>query len=188
MKEETVRAVFIKFLKSLDKNPKVRKKNVPGPDVIIEGVAYEYKGSDFDKNTLFKQVVSNALQFSRVGIVIPYDALSLSFAHQLKALEVLAREDPYLERSIEIYVIAEENGIYYLHRWASTTLLLSEIDEVAYEHLPQFVKLMPEEKEQKILEFLKDSDDRIRERLRNIVIKEGKNPSNRWESFSCTLE
>jgi hypothetical protein len=188
MKEETVRAVFIKYLKSLDKNPKIRKKNVPSPDVIIEGVAYECKGSKFDKNTLFKQVVSNALQFSRAGIVIPYDALSLPFAYQLGALEVLAREDPYLERSIEIYVIAEENGIYFLHRWASATLLLSEIDRVAYEHLPQLAKLAPEEKESKILEFLKDFDDRIRRYLRNIVIKEGKNPSNRWESFSCTLK
>jgi hypothetical protein len=188
MKEETVREVFVKYLKNLNKSPKIRKKNVPGPDVIIEGVAYECKGSDFDKNTLFKQVVSNALQFSRVGIVIPYDALSLPFAYQLGALEVLAREDPYLERSIEMYVIAEENGIYFLHRWSSARLLLLEIDRVAHEHLPQLVKLAPEEKELKILEFLKDFDDRMREYLRNIVIKEGKNPSNRWESFSCTLE
>ena len=116
------------------------------------------------------------------------DALSLSFAYQLGALEVLAREDPYLERSIEIYVIAEENGTYFLHRWSSARSLLLEIDRVAYEHLPQLLKLTPEEKEPKILEFLKDFDDRIRGYLRNIVIKEGKNPSNRWESFSCTLE
>jgi hypothetical protein len=188
MKEETVKAIFIKYLKNLGKNPKIWKKNVPGPDVIIEGVAYECKGSEFDKGTLFKQVVSNALQFSRVGIVIPYDVLSLSFAYQLEALEVLAREDPYLERSIEIYVVVEENGTYFLHRWSSATLLLSEIDRAAYKHLPQFVKLTPEEKESKILEFLRDFDDKIREYLRSIVIKEGKNPSNHWESFSCTLE
>lgn len=188
MKEETVRAVFIKYLESLGKSPKIWKKNVPGPDVIIEGVAYECKGSDFDKNTLFRQVVSNALQFSRVGIVIPYDALSLSFTYQLGTLEVLAREDPYLERSIEIYVIAEENGTYFLHRWSSARSLLLEIDRVAYEYLPQLVKLTPEEKEPKILEFLKDFDDRIRRYLRNTVIKKGKNPPNHWESFSCTLE
>jgi hypothetical protein len=188
MKEETVREVFVKYLKNLDKSPKIRKKNVPGPDVIIESVAYECKESDFDKNTLFKQVVSNALQFSRVGIVIPYDALSLSFTYQLGTLEVLVREDPNLERSIEIYVVAEKNETYFLHRWSSARLLLLEIDRVAYEYLPQLVKLTPKEKEQKILEFLKDFDDRIRGHLRNIVIKEGKNPSNRWESFSCTLE
>jgi hypothetical protein len=187
MKEETVRAVFVKYLKNLDKSPKIRKKNVPGPDIIIEGAAYECKGSKFDKNTLFKQVVSNAFQFSRVGIVIPYDALSLSFAYQLGMLEVLVREDLNLGRSIEIYVITEENGTYFLHQWSSAKLLLLEIDKVVYEQFPQIVKLTPEEKEPTILGFLKGFDDKMREYLRSIVIKKGKNPSNRWESFSCTL-
>jgi hypothetical protein len=160
MKEETVRAVFINYIKSLGKNPKIRNRHASGPDIIIEGAAYECKGSKFDKATLFKQVVSNAFQFLRVGIVIPYDAL--------------VREDPNLGRSIEIYVITEENGTYFLHRWSSAKSLLLEIDRVVYEHLPQIVKLTPEEKEPTILEFLKGFDDKMREYLRSIVIKKVK--------------
>jgi len=188
MKEETVRAVFVKYLKNLGKSPRILKKNVPGPDVIIEGIAYECKGSDFNKNTLFKQVVSNALQFSRVGVVIPYDALSLSLAYQLEALEVLAREHPNLERSIEIYVVAEENGTYFLHRWSSARLLLSEINRIVYEHLPQYVKLTPEEKESRMLEFLKSFDNKIKEYLKSVVIKKSRNLLSPWKGFSCTLE
>jgi hypothetical protein len=188
MKEEIVKAVFIKYLKNLDKTPKIRKKNVPGPDIIIEGNAYECKGSKFDKNALFKQIVSNALQFSSVGIVIPYDALSLSLAYQLEALEVLVSESPNLVRSIEIYIIAEEDRTYFLHQWSSARLLISEINKVACEYLPQFVKLTPEEKELKILEFLRDFDDKMRDYFKSIVIKEGRNPSSPYKSFSCILE
>jgi len=45
MKEDAVKEVFIKYLQNLGKTPLLRKKNVPGPDVIIEGHAYECKGN-----------------------------------------------------------------------------------------------------------------------------------------------
>jgi len=187
MKEDLVKAVFIKYLKNLGKTPKPKKKNVPGPDVIIEGNAYECKGSKFEKDRLFRQLISNALQYSILGVVIPWDALDCLFIHQLEALELLIREHPNLERSIEIYIVAQEGDTYFLRRWSSARLLSLEIDRVAHEHLPEYAKLSPEEKESKILEFLKDFNEKIREYVKNAVIKEGRNPSDPWKGFSCTI-
>ena len=188
MKEDIVKAVFIKYLENLGKTPKLKKKNVPGPDVIIEGNAYECKGSEFKKDILFRQLISNALQYSRLGIVIPWDALDCLFIHQLEALELLIREHPNLQRSIEIYVVAQEDDIYFLRRWSSARLLSLDIDKVAYEGLAECVKLLPEEKESKILEFLKGFDNKIRGYLKNVVIRDGRNPSDPWTGFSCTIK
>jgi len=187
MREDIVKAVFIKYLKNLGKAPKFKKKNVPGPDVIIEGNAYECKGSKFEKDRLFRQLISNALQYSILGIVIPWDALDCLFIHQLEALELLIREHPNMPRSIEIYVVAQEDDAYFLRRWSSAGLLSLDIKKVAYECLPEYVKLPPEEKESKISEFLKDFDNKIREYIKNVVIKEGRNPSGPWKGFSCTI-
>jgi len=188
MKEDVVKAVFIKYLENLGKAPKFKKKNVPGPDVIIEGNAYECKGSEFKKDVLFRQLICNALQYFRLGVVIPWDALDCLFIHQLEALELLIREDPNLERSIEIYVVAQEGNTYFLRRWSSARLLSLDIDKVAHERLPEYVKLLPEEKESKISEFLKDFDNKIREYIKNVVIREGGNPSDPWTGFSCTIK
>lgn len=188
MREDTVKEVFIKYLESLGKIPKRKKKNVPGPDIIIEGNAYEFKGSKFNKNILFKQIISNALQYSGIGIVIPWDAISCLFLHQLEALELLIRKDANLERSIEVYIVAKEEDTYFLHRWSNIRLLLLEIDRVAYNSIPEFVKLTSDEKDEKILSFLKDYDNKVREYIRSIIIKYGKNPSSPWEGFRCTLE
>jgi hypothetical protein len=187
MKEDVVKAVFIKYLQNLGKTLKLRKKNVPGPDVIIEGNAYECKGSKFKKDTLFKQLMFNALQYSRLGIVIPWDALDCLFIHQLEALELLIRDHPNLERSIEIFIVAQEDNTYFLCHWSSVRLLSSEIDRVAYESIPEYVKLSPEEKELKILEFLRDFGEKMKEHIKNIVVEKAKKPSNRLEAFSCTL-
>ena len=187
MKEDIVKTVFIKYLQNLGKTPKLRKKNVPGPDVIIEGNAYECKGSEFNKVTLFKQLVSNALQYSRIGVVMPWDALDCLFIHQLKALELLIRDHPNLERSVEIYIVVQEDNIYFLCRWSSVRLLSLEVDRVGCESIPKYVDLSPVEKELKILEFLRDFDKKLREHIKNIVVEKGKKPSNLWEAFSCTL-
>lgn len=187
MKEDVVKTVFIKYLQNLGKSPKFRKKNVPGPDIIIEGNAYECKGSEFDRNTLFRQLISNSLQYSRIGIVLPWDALDCLFIHQLEALELLIRQHPNLERSIEIYVIAQENTNYFLHRWSSIRSLSLEIDRTAYEAIPDYTKLPTEEKESKILEFLRGFNEKLRKHVRKIVLEKGKNPPNSWEAFNCTL-
>jgi hypothetical protein len=186
MKEDVVKTVFVKYLQSLGKSPKLKKKNVPGPDVVMEGNAYECKGSDFEKNVLFKQLIANALQYHIIGVVIPWDALDCLFIHKLDALEKLIREHPNLERSIEIYVIAQEDNIYFLNRWGSASLLLLEINRVAYESIPKYVKLSPEEKELEILNFLQNFEDKIREYIKDIVVEKGKNPPSRWEAFTGT--
>lgn len=188
MKEDIVKAVFIKYLQNLGKAPKLRKKNIPGPDVIIEGNAYECKGSKFGKNTLFRQLVSNALQYSIIGAVLPWDALSCLFIHRLEALEQLIREHPNLERSIEIYVVAQQDNNYFLHRWSSARLLSLEISRIAYNSIPKYVKLSPEERELEILDFLRDFDTNVKKHIKNIVVDKGKNPSSPWEAFSCTLK
>jgi hypothetical protein len=187
MEEDVVKNIFIKYLQSLGKSPKIKKKNVPGPDVIIEGDAYECKGSDFEKTTLFKQLIANALQYRCIGIVIPWDALDCLFIHQLEALETLIREHPNLERSIEIYIVAQEDNAYFLNRWTPAGLLLLEISRVAYKFAPEYVKLSPVEEEQKIIKFLQNFDGKVREHIRNIVVEKGRNPPNRWEAFNCTL-
>lgn len=53
---DVVKTVFIKYLQNLGKTPKPRKRNIPGPDVIIESKACECKGSQFE-DSLFKQLV-----------------------------------------------------------------------------------------------------------------------------------
>ena len=58
MKEDVVRAVFIKYLRNLGKIVVEKKKNVPGPDVVVEGYAYECKGSRFNRGKLFEQLIS----------------------------------------------------------------------------------------------------------------------------------
>jgi hypothetical protein len=188
MKEDIVKAVFIKYLQNLGKAPKLRKKNVPGPDIIIEGNAYECKGSKFKKDILFNQLISNGIQYSRVGVVIPWDALDCLFIHQLEALELLIREHPNLERSIEVYVIVQEDNNYFLYRWSSVRSLSLEVDRTAYEVIREYVQLSPEEKELNILEFLGNFDEKLREHVKNVVIEKSIKPSNRWEAFSCTLD
>jgi hypothetical protein len=181
MKEDTARSIFIAYLEHLGKAPLPRRRNVPGPDVIIEGAAYECKGSKFDRNTLFKQIIFNAMQYSRTGIIIPYDALDCLFIHQLKALEQL------LKRSIEIYVVVEEERIYSICRWSSISSLSSDIDRVAYEHIPEYEKHTPEEKVPRILEFLKDFNSKVREYIKKVVIEKAKNPSSPYEGLSYVL-
>ncbi|RLE78903.1 MAG: hypothetical protein DRJ52_09560 [Thermoprotei archaeon] len=187
MKEDVVRAVFLKYLQNLGKSPLVRKRNLPGPDVVIGGNAYECKGSKFNKSTLFKQLIDNALQYNIIGVIIPWDSLSYSFVYKLAALEVLIRDHPRSERSIEVYVVAQEGDTYFLHRWSSVRLLLLEMGRVAYEKISNYVDLPPDEKKSKIMEFLKNIEKETREHIKNIVVKQGENPPDPYSAFSCTL-
>lgn len=153
----------------------------------MEGNAYECKGSDFEKNILFRQLVANSLQYRIIGLVVPWDTLDYLFVYKLEALEELAREDPYLERSIEIYVVVQEDNTYFLNRWGSARLLLLEMNRVAYRSIPEYVKLPPEEKESEILRFLQDFEDKVREYIKSTIVEKGRNPPSPWDAFSCTL-
>ena len=183
-----VKEVFVRYLWNLGKRPVPRKKNVPGPDVIIGGYAYECKGSRFEKSALFKQLVSYALQYSGVGVVLPWDSLDCLFIHQLEALEVLLSKHSGSGRSVETYVIAQEGGMYFLRRWASARLLSLEISRAAYELAPELSELKPEEVESKVLEFLSNFDQKVREHIKKMVVEGGRNPPNPWEGFSCLLD
>ncbi|RLE84254.1 MAG: hypothetical protein DRJ67_10825, partial [Thermoprotei archaeon] len=89
MEEDVVKAVFIRYLQNLRKRPVPRGKSAPGPDVIVEGYAYECKGSRFERRVLFRQLTSYALQYRGVGVALPWDALDCLLIHQLEALEAL---------------------------------------------------------------------------------------------------
>jgi hypothetical protein len=70
MEEDIVKQVFQMYLESIKKKTKVRLKTAAGPDFIVEGNAYECKGSKFDEKGLFIQVLQYAFQFSRVGFTL----------------------------------------------------------------------------------------------------------------------
>jgi hypothetical protein len=70
MEEDIVKQVFQMYLESIKKKTKVRLKTAAGPDFIVEGNAYECKGSKFDEKGLFTQVLQYAFQFSRVGFTL----------------------------------------------------------------------------------------------------------------------
>jgi len=77
MEEDVVKQVFKMYLESIGKKIKVKSKTAAGPDFIVEGNAYECKGSKLDGRGLFTQILQYAFQFSRVGLVLPYDVITL---------------------------------------------------------------------------------------------------------------
>ncbi len=176
MEEDIVRTVLVRYLQSLGRKPYVKPKHAAGPDVIVEGKAYECKGSSFDKDILFRQLISYAHQYSIIGIAVPWDALDHSLIYRLSALELLIKEIKGLAGRIEVCVVTEENNRYFLCCRDYVTRLFQDIvSEIPRKFAPQYAELSPRERELKILEeFLKNLDDRIKEYARDIAIKQEK--------------
>ncbi|MCC6004210.1 MAG: hypothetical protein LM590_07700 [Thermofilum sp.] len=77
MEEDVVIQVFRNYLENVGKSVRAKPKSAAGPDFVVEGHAYECKGTDFDKKRLFSQLLQYASQYSGVSLVLPYDALTL---------------------------------------------------------------------------------------------------------------
>jgi hypothetical protein len=192
MEEDIVRQVFRMYLESVGKKVVVRRKTAAGPDFIVEGVAYECKGSRFDEKGLFDQILQYAFQFSRVGLVIPYDAITLKLIWKLKAMEYFIRESPALERSIEMFLVAEtEDKKYAIYNFGSARYLDIEVDSILRDLISNFTSISSiEEKKERILEFLEDADVKIREEIKKFIICRAKEAKSVWKGgvFSLSVK
>jgi hypothetical protein len=194
MREDLIKRIFYQYLHKLSNHtklispPKIRPKSASGPDFIIEGKAYECKGTKFNGKKLFSQLLSYGLQYSQIGLVIPYNALNFMLLWKLVAVEKFLRNSPHLEKSIEIYLIAPyEERNYAIYRWSSVRMLNSEIDSILYHLIPNFVNLPIEEKEKKVIGFLDAIETQIKEEFRKSTIDKAKNAKSIWEGALINL-
>ena len=184
MEEKIVKKVFKNYLEKREKKPiKLRKDSAAGPDFVIEGKAYECKGSKLVEKSLFIQLLSYAFQYSSISLVIPYDALKFTLLWQLEAIEKFIREHPNVERTIEVYLISEsEDKVYALCNW-SAKMLNCEISSIIYNLIPNFANLPSvKEKEEKILEFLRNFEQNMKTEIKNLIIKKAKESDSIWKA------
>jgi hypothetical protein len=183
MEEDVVKQVFKMYLESIGKKTKIRPKTASGPDFIVEGNAYECKGSKFDEKGLLTQVLQYAFQFSRVGLVLPYDAITFELIWKLEAIEYFIRESPGLERSIEIFLVAEAGDQKYaIYNFSSAGSLNLKIGEILYNLSPKFISISSiDEKEGKILEFLENIETEIREEIKKYIVSKAKEAKSAWD-------
>jgi len=84
MDEEKVRKVMIEYFKS--KGMKPNPQRGAGPDILIDGMAVETKGSRYEFQRMLKQLVSYAYKYSEVSLALPVDGLTFERASQLEIL------------------------------------------------------------------------------------------------------
>jgi len=180
--------IFKRYLESIGKSPRVKQKTAAGPDFVIEGYAYECKGTDVDEKKLFNQLLRYASQYLGVGLVLPYDALSLKLIWQLKAIEQFLTRD--LNKVLEVYLVAEtpDRG-YAIRRIGSVSALDMEMYQVLDDLAQKFASISSiEEKERKILEFLENMGEELRKELKDRIIKEAATCSSAWEGGTFYLQ
>jgi hypothetical protein len=179
MSEDLIQKIFHQYLLKLDKKPREKSKSASGPDFIVDGHAYECKGSRFDVK-LFSQLISYALQYTQVSLVIPYDALSFLLLYRLEALGTFTAKYEGADGSIELFTIVDLGlGKYAIKRWLNARMIDMEISKIFYELMPNYINLEPKGKESKILEFINDIESQIKEGLKQKIIQstnESKSP------------
>jgi hypothetical protein len=186
MKEDLVREIFQRYLHKLGKVVKTKAKSASGPDFVVEGKAYECKGTKFDEKKLFSQLLSYGLQYSQISLVIPYNALNFTFLWKLEALEKFLGDNP--NQSIEIYLIAPHEGeSYAIYRRSYARSLYFEISSILHRLIPEFTKLSIEEKESKVLNFLKGIESQIKEEFRKLIIEKIQETKTTWEGALINL-
>jgi hypothetical protein len=192
MKEEIVKQIFEKYLESFGKQIKTKPRTAAGPDFIVEGKAYECKGSKFNERGLFAQVLQYAFQFSVVGLVLPYDVITFELIWKLEATENFIQKGPGLERCIEIFLVAEaEDQEYAICRFSSPRALNGEVSSILYNLIPEFASIGSiEEKEKKILEFLENIEARIKEEFKKRVLLKAKEVKSPYDGgiFSLSMK
>lgn len=186
MNEELVQKIFHQYLLKLDKRPREKPKSASGPDFIVEGHAYECKGSKFNTK-LFSQLVSYALQYARVSLVVPYDALSFLLLYRLEALGRFAAKYQGADGSIELFtVVSMESGKYALKRWSNAKMIDMEISRIFYELMPNYINL-GNRKENKILEFINDIENQIKDGLKQKIIQSANESKTPYEAALIAL-
>ena len=193
MKEDLVKELFAEYLSRLYNKPvKIKPKSASGPDFIIEGHAYECKGSEVDEKILFSQILSYGLQYSQMSLVIPCDVLNFTFIWKLEALEKFLRDHPNQVRSIAIYLIApkqEQENNYAIFCCRSAQSLNSEISSLLYRLIPHFTSVSSiEEKEGKIKDFLNTIESKIKEEFRKVTIEKAQQANNIWQGDIISIE
>jgi hypothetical protein len=180
MKEDIVKKIFYKYLTELlKKEVKIKSKHTAGPDFVVEGDAYECKGSKFETQKLMKQLISYASEYKQINLILPYDALNFMLIHQFEAIEYVTRrkEYPNVERPLTIYLISEEGpSKYAIGKWSYARALVNEISSIFYQKIQEFLNLPVTRKEDKILCFVNKNkiQDNIKEALRLKILEKAR--------------
>lgn len=171
--EKKVKEAFLIYLKNKGEYSRPRSIHSRGADILIKGKAYEIKGSDFNKTRAIKQLISYAFDYKRVSLVFPSEALNYSFIYKLKAIERFLSHP--IDYSIELYLVTEKNDkIYVIYKFSSLNLFGIKIDKLLYQLGKRDIALLsPEEKEKKIREYVIKLEEKLKEEIKNYIIREG---------------
>jgi hypothetical protein len=181
MEEDVVIQVFRKYLESIGKSIRLKPKTAAGPDFVVEGFAYECKGTDVEEKRLFNQLLQYASQYSGVGLVLPYDALTFEFIWKLEALEQLMKQ--LWGKDLELYLVADVNDrVYAIHKIGNTALLDVKIHQTLSRLASKFSSIgSTEEKEKKALELLQNIESEFLKELKELIIGEATTLRSAWE-------
>lgn len=179
MKEEIIKRITIEYLTLREKKEiRVKKKGEHGPDIVVEGKAFECKGSNLnekgEQERLFRQLIRWSPEYATLNLVLPCDVLDLVFLCQLGALEKFIRQDSNIERSIGILTVAkvsEEKQEYAIYNWHSARWINFHASTIIYELSPNFIKITPlDRKSQEIIQFLKEINTRMKNEFEKLTI------------------
>jgi hypothetical protein len=181
MEEDVVIQVFRKYLESIGKIVRAKPKTTAGPDFVVEGHAYECKGTNFDEKRLFNQLLQYASQYLGVGLVLPYDVLTFEFVWKLEALEQLMKQ--LWGRDLELYLVADVNDrIYAIRKIGNTALLDMKIHQILSRLAQKFSSIgSTEEKEKKALELLQNIESEFLKELKELIIGEATTHRSAWD-------
>jgi hypothetical protein len=99
-------------------------------------------------------------------------------------MEYFIRESPAVERSIEMFLVAEtEDKRYAIYNFGSARYLDVEVDSILRDLISNFTSINSiEEKKERILEFLEDVDVKIREEIKKFIICEAREAKSVWKA------
>jgi len=181
MEEDVVIQVFRKYLESIGKSVRAKPKTAAGPDFVVEGFAYECKGTNFDEKRLFNQLLQYASQYLGAGLVLPYDALTLEFIWKLEALEQLMKQ--LWGKDLELYLVADVNDrAYAIRKIGNAALLDVKVHQTLSRLAQKFSSFgSTEEKEKKALELLQSMESEFLKELKELVVGEATTLRSAWE-------
>lgn len=137
---------------------------------------------------MFSQLVSYALQYTQVSLVIPHDALNPLLLYRLEALGRFTSKYQGADRSIELFTIVDIGSRKHaIKRWSNAKMIDMEINRIFYELIPNYINLEPNKKEGKILDFINDIENQIKERLKQKIIQSANESKTSYEAALIIL-
>lgn len=181
MEEDAVIQVFRKYLESIGKRVHAKPKTAAGPDFVVEGFAYECKGTDVEEKRLFNQLLQYASQYLGVGLALPYDALTFEFVWKLEALEQLMKQ--LWGKDLELYLVADaDDRVYAIRKIGNAELLDVKMRQILNLLASKFSSIgSTEEKEKKALELLQNIESEFLKELKELIIGEATTRKSAWE-------